>query len=225
MIRRPPRSTRTDTLFPYTTLFRSPVLRSTQWRRPPAVVGIGSSTGGPQALLKVLGGLAPLRQPVLITQHMPATFTTILAEHIARIAKMPCAEAADGEPVTGGRIYLAPGDHHMSVVARDGRRFIRLDQGPRENFCRPSVDPMLRSLSAAWNDGVLALILTGMGHDGLAGCRAVVEAGGRVIAQDEATSVVWGMPGAVARAGICSEIVGISEIGPRLARIAGGAER
>ncbi|MFN4087654.1 MAG: chemotaxis response regulator protein-glutamate methylesterase [Alphaproteobacteria bacterium] len=201
------------------------VLRPAQWLRPPTVVGIGSSTGGPQALLKVLGGLGPLRQPVLITQHMPATFTTILAEHIGRVATMPCAEAVDGEPVVGGRIYLAPGDNHMSVVARDGGRFIKLDQGPRINFCRPSVDPMLQSLSSVWRDGVLALILTGMGSDGLAGCRTVVEAGGKVIAQDEATSVVWGMPGAVARAGVCSEIVSISEIGPRLARIAGGAER
>lgn len=203
----------------------APVLRPTQWLRPPTVIGIGSSTGGPQALLKVLGGLAPMRQPILITQHMPATFTTILAEHIGRVASMPCAEAVDGEPVAGGRIYLAPGDHHMSVVARDGGRFIKLDQGPRENFCRPSVDPMLRSMSAIWGDGVLALILTGMGSDGLGGCRAVVQAGGKVLAQDEATSVVWGMPGAVARAGVCSEILALSEIGPRLARIAGGAER
>ena len=113
----------------------------------------------------------------------------------------------------------------MSVVARDGGRFIKLDQGPRENFCRPSVDPMLRSMSAIWGDGVLALILTGMGSDGLGGCRTVVQAGGKVLAQDEATSVVWGMPGAVARAGVCSEILALSEIGPRLARIAGGAER
>lgn len=203
----------------------APVLRPTQWLRPPTVIGIGSSTGGPQALLKVLGGLAPMRQPILITQHMPATFTTILAEHIGRVASMPCAEAVDGEPVAGGRIYLAPGDHHMSVVTRDGGRFIKLDQGPRENFCRPSVDPMLRSMSAVWGDGVLALILTGMGSDGLGGCRTVVQAGGKVLAQDEATSVVWGMPGAVARAGVCSEILALSEIGPRVARIAGGAER
>ncbi len=164
-----------------------------------------------------------MRQPILITQHMPATFTTILAEHIGRVASMPCAEAVDGEPVAGGRIYLAPGDHHMSVVTRDGGRFIKLDQGPRENFCRPSVDPMLRSMSAVWGDGVLALILTGMGSDGLGGCRTVVQAGGKVLAQDEATSVVWGMPGAVARAGVCSEILALSEIGPRVARIAGGA--
>lgn len=202
-----------------------PVLRPVQWVRPPTVIGIGSSTGGPQALLKVLGGLPATRQPVLITQHMPATFTTILAEHIGRVATMRCAEAVDGEPVLPGRIYLAPGDNHMTVVARDGGRFIRLDQGPRENFCRPSVDPMLRSMSTVWGDGVLALILTGMGSDGLAGCRTVVQAGGRVLAQDEASSVVWGMPGAVARAGICSEILALSEIGPRLARIAGGAER
>lgn len=201
------------------------VLRPLQSAPPPAVIGIGSSTGGPQALVKMFAHLPALRQPVLITQHMPATFTTILAEHVARVAAMPCAEAVDGEPVRNGRIYVAPGDHHMTVVSRDGGRFIRLDQGPRENFCRPSVDPMLRSLSETWGAGVLALILTGMGSDGLAGCRAVAQAKGRIIAQDEATSVVWGMPGAVARAGLCNEILALPDIAPRVARFAGGAER
>lgn len=193
---------------------------------PPQVVAIGSSTGGPQALFSVLGRMADaIKVPVLVTQHMPATFTTILAEHLAQASGMPAAEGRDGEPVIGGRIYVAPGDFHMTVVAEGQNKLIRLTKEPPENFCRPAVDPMLRSVAAVYGRGALAVILTGMGQDGMRGAQVLTAAGGSVIAQDEATSVVWGMPGAVARAGICSEIVPLSEIGPRLARIAGGAER
>ena len=194
-------------------------------KRVPSAIAIGSSTGGPQALIRILGGLGAVPQPVLITQHMPATFTTILAEHIARAAAMPCAEAVHGEPLRGGRIYLAPGDWHMTVAIRDGAGVIELNQEARENFCRPAVDPMLRSLARSCGDGTLAVILTGMGHDGLAGGRAVVDAGGRVIAQDEASSVVWGMPGAVARAGLCSEILPLGDMAARLGEIARGSAR
>ncbi len=188
--------------------------------RAPEAIAIGSSTGGPQALIRIFGALGAVPQPILVTQHMPATFTAILAEHISRASAMPCAEAVDGEPVRGGRIYLAPGDWHMGVAKRDGGAVIRLDQGPRENFCRPSVDPMLRSMAQVYGAGTLAVILTGMGHDGLAGGRTVVEAGGAVFAQDEASSVVWGMPGAVARAGLCSGVLPLAEIAPRLAALA-----
>jgi two-component system chemotaxis response regulator CheB len=188
----------------------------------PDVLAIGSSTGGPQALFRVLGALRQgVRQPIFVTQHMPATFTTILAEHIARASGYPTREAVDGEEVVPGRIYVAPGDFHMSVeTATPGNRFLRLSKEPPENFCRPSVDPMLRSLAAVYGRRVLCTILTGMGHDGLAGCRAVLAAGGSVLAQDEATSVVWGMPGAVATAGLCSAVLPIAEIGPLVQRLA-----
>lgn len=184
-------------------------------REAPEVLAIGSSTGGPHALFRVLGSLkGALRQPVFVTQHMPATFTSVLAEHIARASGCPAFEGADGEPVRAGRIYVAPGDFHLTVEADNGRKLVRLSKEPAENYCRPSVDPMLRSLAAVYGSRLLCLILTGMGRDGLGGCRAVVEAGGTVIAQDEATSVVWGMPGAVARAGLCSAVLPLDDIGP-----------
>jgi two-component system chemotaxis response regulator CheB len=190
---------------------------------PPSIVAIGSSTGGPQALFTVFGGLpATMTLPIVITQHMPPTFTTILAQHIERVAKRPVAEGVDGESVRAGRVYLAPGDFHMTVEARGAERVIRLSKEPPENFCRPAVDPMLRSLAAAYGAGVLAVILTGMGSDGARGGAAVVAAGGTVVAQDEATSVVWGMPGAAAAAGICSAILSVSEIAPHIARLAAG---
>lgn len=188
----------------------------------PDVIAIGSSTGGPQALFSLLGALKPgsLHQPILITQHMPPTFTTILAEHISRISGWEAAEGKDGEPVRGGRIYIAPGDFHMVVEVRGGEKVIRLNKNPPENFCRPSVDPMLRSMAAVWGRKILTVILTGMGSDGLKGGRVVVETGGAVIAQDEATSVVWGMPGAVASAGICSAVLPLPEMAQYVLRIA-----
>jgi len=193
----------------------------------PEAIAIGSSTGGPQALFKVLGHLkGALKQPIFITQHMPATFTTILAEHIARACDYPTAEGVDGEAVRGGRIYVAPGDFHMLVEARDrGEKVVRLTKGPPENFCRPSVDPMLRSLAAVYRSRVLMVMLTGMGHDGLSGGRAVTNAGGTVVAQDEATSVVWGMPGAVATAGLCSAVLPLEGIAPFVANLASRVAR
>jgi len=196
-------------------------------RDMPEAVAIGSSTGGPQALFKVMGALkGALKQPIFITQHMPATFTTILAEHIARASGYPCAEGVDGEPVRGGRIYVAPGDFHMVVEGKErGAKMVRLLKTPPENFCRPSVDPMLRSLAAAYGGRVLTLILTGMGHDGLDGGKAVVAAGGTLVAQDEATSIVWGMPGAVATAGLCSAVLPLDEIGASVAKLASRTAR
>lgn len=188
----------------------------------PQALAIGSSTGGPQALFKLLASLAPdVKQPIFITQHMPATFTAILAEHITRASGLPAAEAVDGEAVCGGRIYVAPGDFHMTIESgKDGGKTVRLTKTPPENFCRPSVDPMLRSLVRAYGRSLLCTILTGMGHDGLSGCQAVTAAGGIVIAQDEATSVVWGMPGAVATAGLCSAVLPLDEVGPLLRKLA-----
>ena len=190
----------------------------------PDVIAIGSSTGGPQALtamLKELLAEAP-PQPVIITQHMPPTFTTILAEHLQRASGARCAEAVCGEPLLGGRIYVAPGDHHLLVEQAPGGPRLRLSRDPPENFCRPSVDPMLRSLARCYGRRGLAVILTGMGSDGLAGCRQLVEAGGAVIAQDQATSVVWGMPGAVATAGLCCAVEPLSRIAACVAALAKG---
>jgi two-component system, chemotaxis family, protein-glutamate methylesterase/glutaminase len=196
-------------------------------RELPEVVAIGSSTGGPQALFKVLGALkGALRQPIFITQHMPSTFTTILAEHVARASGYPSAEGVDGEPVLGGRIYVAPGDFHMTVETKErGEKVVRLSKNPPENYCRPSVDPMLRSLAAVFGGRVLTLILTGMGHDGLGGARAIIAAGGTLVAQDEATSIVWGMPGAVANAGLCSAVLPLDEIAPFIGRLAARTAR
>lgn len=185
----------------------------------PEVLAIGSSTGGPQALFKLLGDLkGALRLPVLITQHMPATFTTLLAEHLSRASGMDCHEGKDGEPLKAGTVYVAPGDWHMTVASEGTQRFIRLNQNPPENFCRPAVDPMLRSLAPIYGNRLQAVILTGMGSDGAKGCEAVVAAGGQVVAQDEASSVVWGMPGAVATRGLCSAVLPIGEISGYLRR-------
>ena len=175
---------------------------------PPDIIAIGSSTGGPQALLQFFTDLkVKVRQPIFVTQHMPATFTTILAEHISKQSGLLCHEAKEGDIVEGGRIYLAPGNFHMTVKDQGGKKVISLNQDAQENFCRPAVDPMLRSLINVYGKKILAVIFTGMGSDGLKGCQQVVEAGGVVLAQDEATSVVWGMPGAVAMAGICTHVL------------------
>ncbi|MBB6253837.1 protein-glutamate methylesterase/protein-glutamine glutaminase [Nitrospirillum iridis] len=187
----------------------------------PDIIAIGSSTGGPQALFEVMSNFrGGLQQPIVITQHMPATFTTILAEHISRQCGIECAEAKDGEPIVGGRAYVAPGDNHFLLVPRNGVPTVQLTKDPPENFCRPAVDPMLRSIVKIYGRKVLAVILTGMGHDGRGGCDHVVQAGGMVVGQDEASSVVWGMPGAVATAGLCSSILPLKEIGPFIRKIA-----
>ena len=186
-------------------------------RNPPRLLAVGSSTGGPQALFALFQGLGrAVDVPIVLTQHMPATFTPILAEHITRLGGMPCHEARDGEMLTPARIYLAPGDRHLLIEGVRGGMQARLSTDPPENFCRPSVDPMLRSAARACDGRVLVAMLTGMGHDGLAGTRQVVEAGGSAIAQDEATSVVWGMPGAVAQAGLCTAVLPLPGIAPKL---------
>jgi two-component system, chemotaxis family, protein-glutamate methylesterase/glutaminase len=161
--------------------------------------------------------------PVVMTQHMPAAFTPILADHLKRLGMMPCAEARDGEALVAGRIYLAPGDRHLKVEGgRTGLR-ARVTSDPPENFCRPSVDPMLRSAAAACDGRVLVAMLTGMGRDGLAGTMKVIEAGGAAVAQDEATSVVWGMPGAIAQAGLCHAVLPLSKIAHKLLEMLKGA--
>ena len=190
----------------------------------PRVLVIGSSTGGPQALNAIVSQIGSVldRAPVLITQHMPPTFTTILAEHLARLTKRPAREAVEGEEVNAGTIYLAPGGRHMSVVRRDGIAVIALDDGPLVNFCKPAVDPLFSSAIDVWQSGVLAVVLTGMGSDGMRGGKEIVAAGGSVIAQDEASSVVWGMPGAAANAGICAAILPLNQIAQKLVRLFSG---
>nr|WP_236024702.1 chemotaxis response regulator protein-glutamate methylesterase [Arenibaculum pallidiluteum] len=197
------------------------VLRSMPVGLHPDIVAIGSSTGGPQALFEVLSHLrGGISQPILITQHMPATFTTILAEHITRQCGIPCAEAKDGEALQGGRIYLAPGDFHMVLAQRGAGTVVTINKEPPENFCRPAVDPMMRSIVRIFGRRVLAVILTGMGQDGMRGCQEVAAAGGLVLAQDEASSVVWGMPGAVAHAGVCNAVLPLKEVGPAIRKLA-----
>jgi two-component system, chemotaxis family, protein-glutamate methylesterase/glutaminase len=190
----------------------------------PRVLLIGSSTGGPQALTSLVARIAPVfdRAPVLITQHMPPTFTTILAEHLARASGRPAHEAIDGEAIAPGTIYLAPGGRHMTVAKRNNQAFISLNDGPLVNFCRPAVDPLFASAAQMWGSAILGVILTGMGSDGMHGCEDVVAAGGSVIAQDEASSVVWGMPGAAANAGVCAAVLPLDQIGPKIVRLFGG---
>jgi two-component system, chemotaxis family, protein-glutamate methylesterase/glutaminase len=191
---------------------------------PARLLAVGSSTGGPQALFTLVQGLGrSLNVPVVMTQHMPATFTPILADHLTKIGLMPCAEARDGESLLPGRIYLAPGDRHLLVEGSRLALRARLSEDPPENFCRPAVDPMLRSAAAACDGRVLIAMLTGMGRDGLEGTKRVVEAGGAAIAQDEASSVVWGMPGAVAQAGLCHAVLPLPKIAPRLLAMLKGA--
>jgi two-component system chemotaxis response regulator CheB len=207
---------------------RAPVAASSVRRnfssQNPRVLLIGSSTGGPQALMSVIAEIGPVidRFPVLITQHMPPTFTTILAEHLARASHRPAREAIDGETVKAGHIYLAPGGRHMRVVRHGVDGVIALDDGPPVNFCKPAVDPLFTSAIDVWQGATLAVVLTGMGSDGMRGGKDIVAAGGSVIAQDEATSVVWGMPGAAVNAGICAAVLPLNQIAPKLVRLFSG---
>ncbi len=183
----------------------------------PRVLAIASSTGGPNALAEVLSGLPKnYRLPTFITQHMPPVFTALLAQRLQRDTGRECVEAKDGESVRNGCTYIAPGDYHMIVHTHEGQPIIRLQQTPPENHCRPAADVMLRSIAAVYGAGTLAVVLTGMGEDGRRGCEAVRDRGGRIIAQDEATSVVWGMPGAVVNAGLARWILPLPEIASKI---------
>jgi two-component system chemotaxis response regulator CheB len=200
------------------------LLRRAFSAHPPRALLIGASTGGPQALMALVGEIGPVidRFPVLITQHMPPTFTTILAEHLARASHRPAHEGVDGEIIKPGRIYLAPGGRHMRVVPQGAHAAIALDDGPPVNFCKPAVDPLFASAIDVWQGGILAVVLTGMGSDGMRGGKEIVAAGGSVIAQDEATSVVWGMPGAATHAGICAAVLPLGQIAPKLIQLFAG---
>jgi two-component system, chemotaxis family, protein-glutamate methylesterase/glutaminase len=181
-------------------------------RRVDAVV-IGSSTGGPNALATLWAGLSStLAVPFFVVQHMPPMFTTLLAERLDKVGTVKTCEAVDDGAVTPGRCWLAPGDNHMLVErTRSGDR-VRLNQAPPESSCRPAVDPLFRSAAQLYGPGVLAVVLTGMGSDGKLGAEAVRAAGGQVVVQDDATSVVWGMPGAVANAGLADAVLPLERI-------------
>jgi two-component system chemotaxis response regulator CheB len=189
----------------------TPVRQITRAERAGALA-IASSTGGPQALLTIFRefkGKKPL-VPIFITQHMPPNFTTILADHISKASGLDCHEGKQDEEVLPGKIYLAPGDFHMTAVKQGTTVRIALNQEAQENFCRPSADPMLRSLSAIYNDKLLLAVLTGLGADGARGASEVVKHRGTVVAQDEASCVVYGMPRAVAEAKLTSAVMPIS---------------
>jgi two-component system chemotaxis response regulator CheB len=165
---------------------------------PFGVLAIGCSTGGPDALAAVLGGLPQdLAVPVVIVQHMPPLFTRMLAQRLDTNSELTVREAGDGDPMVPGTVLLAPGGRHLALRRTAAGSAVTLNDDPPENFCRPAVDVMFRSVSAVYRDKVLAVVLTGMGRDGALGAKVVREAGGEVYAQDEQTSVVWGMPGAV----------------------------
>jgi two-component system chemotaxis response regulator CheB len=183
------------------------------------VLAVGASTGGPNALADLFGGLpADFPVPVVVVQHMPPMFTRLLAERLSARSPLSFHEAVTGQELLPGRAWLAPGDHH-AIVVRDGTRHrLLVHQDPPENSCRPSVDVLLRSVARAFGPDALEVILTGMGQDGLRGCEAVREAGGQVLAQDEASSVVWGMPGYVARAGLAHRVLPLSLLAGEILR-------
>jgi two-component system chemotaxis response regulator CheB len=197
-------------------------------RTRPQLLAIGSSTGGPQALTALLKALSVqlgpggLGVPAVLTQHMPPSFTPLLADQLTRLGGLHCAEAIDGAPLKVGQLHIAPGGRHLLVVRSPDGLSAKLDDGPAENFCRPSVDPMLRSATAACEGRVLMLMLTGMGHDGLIGTQTLIAAGGTALAQDEASSVVWGMPGAIARAGLCQAVLPLQAMAERAAHLLRG---
>lgn len=207
-----------------------PPLQSRPARRPQGVpsrsaaqavaaIVVGSSTGGPNALSVLVPALpAGLGVPVLVVQHMPPTFTKLLADRLDRSSALPVREVAGPAPLEAGCVYLARGGMHLVVKGTAGAPRAELDDGPPENSCKPAVDVLMRSAAALWAGGVLGVVLTGMGQDGLAGSEAIVSAGGRVVVQDEASSVVWGMPGAVARAGIADEVLPLAEIAANVLR-------
>ena len=187
---------------------------------------IGASTGGPSALHEVLSGLpVELGAPVLIVQHMPPTFTRIFADRLRQSTGFDVSEAAGDEPLQPGRVLVAPGGRHLTVSGREATARAIVGDGPPENACRPSIDALFRAAAASFGDRVLAVVLTGMGVDGLRGCEAVRRAGGQVVVQDEATSVIASMPGAVAQAGLADAILPLTALGPELARRIGWRRR
>jgi two-component system chemotaxis response regulator CheB len=196
-----------------------PILRSPSAR--PKVVAIGVSTGGPTALGSILPELpAGFPLPVLVVQHMPPLFTRLLAERLHASCRLPVEEASQSAPVEAGKILIAPGDFHLKVVSNAGGVCVRLDQAPPLNSCRPAVDALFTSIADVYGGAVIAAVLTGMGQDGLRGAEILKAQGASLIAQDEASSVVWGMPGAVVNAGLADRVLPLDQVVPEILQMA-----
>jgi two-component system chemotaxis response regulator CheB len=201
----------------------APIVRPFVADARPAIVAIGVSTGGPNALAALIPALpGDLRTPIVIVQHMPPMFTRLLAERLNAQSPLQVREAAAGMVIAPGTVTIAPGDYHM-VLERHGTEVrAALNQQPPENSCRPAVDPLFRSVVALYGARTLGIILTGMGQDGLRGCEGIRDAGGQVLAQDEASSVVWGMPGFVTRAGLPDRVLPLADMAAEITRRVSG---
>jgi two-component system chemotaxis response regulator CheB len=189
------------------------------------VVAIGASTGGPNALMEVFSQLpAKFPVPIVVVQHMPPMFTRLLAERLTAQSPLGVQEGTSGTALQAGQAWIAPGDFHMLVVRHGLQARLLVHQDEPENSCRPAVDVLLRSVAKVYGPNSLTVILTGMGHDGLRGCEAIRQAGGQILVQDETTSVVWGMPGYIAKAGLADKTVPLSLIADEMVRRVGNAK-
>lgn len=190
---------------------------SNRIKNKPTVLCIGSSTGGPNALADLFNAMkqAP-NVPILMVQHMPPIFTKLLAERLSKISPIKCVEAENGMTIKSGQAYIAPGGFHMEVKREGNSVILRLNENPQENSCRPAVDVLFRSIATVYGKSTLGVILTGMGKDGCNGSEAISEKGGRILVQDEASSVVWGMPRQVANAGLADQVLSLKDLGPEI---------
>jgi two-component system chemotaxis response regulator CheB len=189
------------------------------FRTTDRIIGIGSSTGGTEAIKDVLAGLPPDMPGIVISQHIPEAFSGPFADRVDKITALTVMEARDGQQIVPGHVYIAPGNRHL-LVKRDGARYVcRLNDGPLVNRHKPSVDVMFRSLAQNAGPNAVALMLTGMGNDGAEGMGEMKQAGSPTIAQDEKTSVVWGMPGEVVKRGYADEVLPLGRIGRRLVEL------
>lgn len=183
------------------------------------LLAVATSTGGPNALVDLFAGIpADFPVPIVIVQHMPPMFTRLLAERMSSQFPFRVEEGKSGGVLQPGQVWIAPGDYHMVLAKEPAGVRIKLNQDPHENSCRPAADVLFRSVAQVYGSSALAVVLTGMGQDGLRGCEAIRAAGGQVLAQDEATSVVWGMPGFVAKAGLAERVLPLSMIAPEIVR-------
>ncbi|MBT3366576.1 MAG: chemotaxis response regulator protein-glutamate methylesterase [Nitrospina sp.] len=199
-----------------TPIIKRPIVKTSLLQKAD-ILAIGVSTGGPNALAELFPTLpGDLPVPIVLVQHMPPFFTKLLAERLTAKSPLDIQEGKTGEKLIPGKAWIAPGDYHMVLEKRADGVYIKTNQDPQENSCRPAVDPLFRSVVEIYGRKTLSVILTGMGQDGLIGCEHVKEAGGQVIVQDEASSVVWGMPGFVARAGLADEVLPLDQIGQKI---------
>ena len=187
---------------------------------PAEIVAIGVSTGGPNALSCLFEKLpGDLSVPIVIVQHMPATFTQLLAERLDSVSPLTILEGADGMPLEVGKVYIAPGGYHMVLKRSRAGVIIETNQDAPENSCRPAVDPLFRSVAKCYGNAVLAVVMTGMGRDGCNGCEYIKESGGRVLVQDKESSVVWGMPGHVAESGLADSVIPLTSLPTEIVRL------